>query len=328
MKIARRVIMVVAVALAGLVLWQTLRGIDARGVWSAVTSLGPFDVLSIIALFTALMVAEAFLAAAFVPGLSIGRGAMSYLIPAVATSVAPGPADYPVRYKLLRSWGYDTGSAATASAGPTLFNSAHKMVMPILAAVAFASGGVHISGMRRLIVIGAAVFAVTGAVVLVTFGSEARTAGLGRRLETLLHRPVESHLVAYRNRSAILVRQVWRRVLVGIVLVVACSVALFIACIRSTGTPSETAPWLGLLGIWATVRAISALPTTPGDVGISEVAYVSLLTQMSGSAHVDAYAAGVLIYRTLTAIAPMPLGLIAVAIWRRSIAELPIPTPD
>jgi uncharacterized membrane protein YbhN (UPF0104 family) len=317
----RRVIMVTAIAVAGLVLWRTLRGVDARGVWSAVASLGPFDVLAILALFAALMTAEAFLAAAFVPGLSIGRGAMSFLIPGVATSVAPGPADYPVRYKLLRSWGYDSQAAATASAGPTLFNSAHKMVMPILAAAAFTVGDVHVAGMRRLIVIGAAVFGVTSAVVLVTFGSETRTAAVGTRLERLLRRPIEHHLVAARNRAAQLVRQVWRRVLIGIVLVVACSVALFVVCVRSTGTPSTTAPWLGLLGVWATVRAISALPTTPGDVGISEVAYVSLLTQMSGSAHVNAYAAGVLVYRTLTAIAPIPLGLVAVAIWRRPRAE-------
>lgn len=318
-SLLRVAFVVVVLAVCAAVVVHVVDGLDARKVAAAFGDLSPVGVASIVVSTVALLVAEAALAAAFVPGLSLRRGAIAFFVTTSASSLLPGPADYPVRYKMLRSWGYDAQVAATASAGPTVFNSAHKLVMPLVAATAIALGDVHIGGIRRLVVVGSLVFTIAVLAVVAALGTEDRTRSVARAAERAVRRPVAEWIIGHRNRAALLVRQTWKRAIVGLTLVVAASVALFVACLRATGTPGDALPVLALVAVWAMVRAISALPTTPGDVGLSDAAYLSLLTQIAGTAHVNTIAAGVVVYRAITLLLPLPLGVLALAAWRRSI---------
>jgi uncharacterized membrane protein YbhN (UPF0104 family) len=68
-----------------------------------------------------------------------------------------------------------------------------------------------------------------------------------------------------------------------------------------------------MFGVFAFVRLISAIPITPGAVGIAEASYTGLLVAAGGSR--PEVVAGVLLFRGLTWLMPIPLGLPAYAAW-------------
>ncbi|HWL41686.1 MAG TPA: lysylphosphatidylglycerol synthase domain-containing protein [Ilumatobacter sp.] len=324
MKIVGRLALVaVALAAAAFVLTRVFDEFDGREIWAVFGRLTSTDIVRIALAMVALLVAEAFLAAAFVPGLSVARGGLTFLTTSAITSVIPGPADYPVRYKMLRSWGYDRSFAATASAGPTVFNSAHKLVMPLVAAVCLVVSDVPIGGVARLVFVSCVVLTVAVVAVAFVAGTEARTAAAAAVVARLARRPWAAAIVRHRNQAAALVLLTWKRAVLGEVLVVASSVVVFVWCMRGAGVGSASASWVALLCVWAVVRAVSALPTTPGDVGVTDVAYVSMVSHITGPGHVNAITAAVVLYRVVTYLAPVVLGVLAFAAWRWTLQRHP-----
>lgn len=322
MRVAARIaLVVVALGFAALLLTWVFHDFDAAEVGRALNRLSAGDYARIGVAFMALLIAEAVLAAAFVPGLSIWRGSLTFLATSAVTSVIPGPSDYPLRYKMLRSWGYDPHVAATAGAGPTVFNSAHKLVMPLVAAVALWLGDVHVGGIGTLLAVACSVLVAASALIVFLAGTEHRTRSAAGVIARVVRRPVTERIVTARNHAVALARQTWKRAVFGEILVVATSVVLFVWCMRGIGLPGERVSWAALLCVWAMVRAVSALPTTPGDVGVSELAYVSLLSQISGRGYVNTITAGIVLYRLLTFFAPVPLGVAAFGVWRLTVRD-------
>ena len=323
-KIAVRAgLVVLSLALAAALLTWVFHDFHVNEVLVAMRRLSVGDYIRIGLAFVALLVAEAILAAAFVPGLSVGRGAITFLATSAVTSVVPGPSDYPLRYRMLRSWGYDSRTAATAGAGPTVFNSAHKLVMPLVAAAALWLGDVHVGGVGRLLLTSCIVLVAVSALIAFVAGTEGRTRTAAGVVAAVVRRPVAERIVVARNHAVVLARQTWKRAVLGEVLVVSASVLLFVWCMRGVGLPADRASWAAMLCVWAMVRAISALPTTPGDVGVSELVYVSLLGQVTGRGWVNTITAGVVVYRLMTFFAPVPLGLLAFGVWRWTVRRQP-----
>ena len=73
--------------------------------------------------------------------------------------------------------------------------------------------------------------------------------------------------------------------------------------------------------MYAVVQGLTVLPITAGDAGVSEVAYIGLLTAAAGSQYVNQITAGVLIFRVLTWVIIIPIGLGTLAVWQRVIAR-------
>jgi uncharacterized protein (TIRG00374 family) len=59
---------------------------------------------------------------------------------------------------------------------------------------------------------------------------------------------------------------------------------------------------------------LTALPITPGGLGVVEVGYTTALVVAGGDK--ELVVAAVLIYRALSYLLQVPLGLLAYAIWR------------
>ncbi|HUF98900.1 MAG TPA: hypothetical protein VMM60_12295, partial [Ilumatobacter sp.] len=92
---------------------------------------------------------------------------------------------------------------------------------------------------------------------------------------------------------------------------------------RVVGLPSAAASTLALCCIWALVRGLTILPTMPGDAGVSEVAFVSLVIQVAGNGTVNTVTAGVLLYRVLTWLMMIPIGGVAIVMWQAALRRDP-----
>ena len=86
-------------------------------------------------------------------------------------------------------------------------------------------------------------------------------------------------------------------------------------CLRFMGLTEEALPWPQVFVVFALVQGLTVIPITPGDAGVSEIAYVGMLTAAAGSEYVNQISAGVLVFRVLTWVVIIPIGLAVLGGW-------------
>jgi putative heme transporter len=74
--------------------------------------------------------------------------------------------------------------------------------------------------------------------------------------------------------------------------------------------------WVEVLAAFSLVRLVTAIPLTPGGLGVFELVLTGALVA-AGTGHARAVAA-VLVYRLLTFLVPIPLGIACYFVWRRN----------
>ncbi|MGH2827628.1 MAG: lysylphosphatidylglycerol synthase transmembrane domain-containing protein, partial [Actinomycetota bacterium] len=75
------------------------------------------------------------------------------------------------------------------------------------------------------------------------------------------------------------------------------------------------ASWIQVLAAFAFIRLISALPITPGGLGVVELGLTAALIAAGGDR--EEVVAGVLVYRAFTYLLPIPFGALTYVAWRR-----------
>jgi uncharacterized membrane protein YbhN (UPF0104 family) len=207
-----------------------------------------------------------------------------------------------------------------------LWNNAVKLGLPVVALACLAlQGGVSTS---RVLAAGAGVagLAAACAVLVLLLRSEqgaVRTGLVAGRVTSLLRRPLRLGPVTgwdratakFRRRTVLLLRARWQRLTA---VTVASHLLLFcvlLLSLRFVGVGQHEVGWAEALAVFAFARLVTAVPLTPGGVGIVELALVAGLVA-AGGPRVGVVAA-VLVFRALTYVLPIPLGLVAWVCWRR-----------
>jgi uncharacterized membrane protein YbhN (UPF0104 family) len=328
-KIALRVlVMAIGIGVAGVLLAATFDDLDLDEILDALGSLDDAERLSLIGGTVILCWAEGLLMASFVRGMPARRGTLAWLGPTAVGSVVPGPSDVPFIFRMFRSWGQSPASAATAVAAASMFNIASKLVLPAIAGLAVVVADIPLDGVMGTIITAAVVLAIVLVIVGVVLGSQKRTAAAGRLLDKtwrptlrLLRRhppdrSLADRLVIQRTEAIALLRGSWHKSLAAITFVTFVRVALFVMSIRFVGVPESVLSWVAIFCVWAIVRGLTVVPLMPGGVGVSEVAYIGMLTAISGEQYVNEVTAGVLVYRLLTWLLMIPAGGVAMALWQ------------
>jgi putative heme transporter len=105
--------------------------------------------------------------------------------------------------------------------------------------------------------------------------------------------------------------------LVGASLVSHISLFLvLLLALRHVGVSGAQVSWAEALGAFAFIRFLSALPITPGGLGIIELGLSAALAY-AGGPRVEVVAA-VLVFRAVTYLVQIPFGAITYAYWQHS----------
>lgn len=91
---------------------------------------------------------------------------------------------------------------------------------------------------------------------------------------------------------------------------------VLLLALRHIGVSNREVSWAEALAVFAFARLVTAIPITPGGIGIVEVALIAGLSAAGGAR--PQVAAAVLVFRALTYVLPIPLGLGAYVFWRRN----------
>ena len=90
---------------------------------------------------------------------------------------------------------------------------------------------------------------------------------------------------------------------------------MLVTSLRVMGVSDDEVGWAEVLAVFAFARLLTAIPLTPGGVGVVELALITGLTRAGGDA--AQVVAAVLLFRLLTYVLPIVLGAFTYVVWRR-----------
>jgi uncharacterized protein (TIRG00374 family) len=131
-------------------------------------------------------------------------------------------------------------------------------------------------------------------------------------------------LVRFRAQSIELLQRRWHVITVATVVSHLSLFALLLMALRHMGVPAADVSGPEALATFTLVRLVTAIPMTPGNIGIVEVGLAAGLALSGGDEPL--VVAAVLIYRALSYLLQVPLGLVAYIIWR-SKKSWRVPSP-
>ena len=252
---------------------------------------------------------------------NLGSNAVASTLPA-GGALAMG-----VSWAMLSSWGLSTADYVLYTLVTGIWNVFTLLGMPVLALLVMATATRPDALLITAAAVGLAVLTamVTGLGLLLR--SQAFALRAGRAVQSLLaaacrlaRRPppadAAGSLSGFRDRAgALLSARGWR--------ITAATVASYLtlwlvllACLRGTGLSQAQVSWQASFAAFAFIRLLTALPVTPGGLGVTELGLVGILATGAGPAASVQVTAAVLLYRAVTYLPPIPLGALACLTWR------------
>ena len=263
------------------------------------------------------------------PGLTYPQAAVvTESTTAVSNTVpAGGAVAIGLTYSMLGSWGFSKSRSSVSVVVSGLWNNFAKLALPIVAVALLALEG-GVGGGRvvtALLGLGGLVAAVI--VFALILRSEEFAARVGNvagramsRVRRLVRRgPVEGWdlaLVKFRSRIVGLVARRWLSLTVWTIVGHLSLYAVLLIALRAVGVSESEVSWVQVLAVFSFARLLTAIPLTPGGIGVIEIALIAGL-DAAGGAHAQVVAA-TLVFRVLTYVLPIPLGLATYVFWRRN----------
>jgi uncharacterized protein (TIRG00374 family) len=308
--------------------WAIPKFADYRDVWAAIKTLTPIETWSLVAATIFNLVTYWWANQAALPGLGIGKAAvLTQTTTSVANTLPAGGAiAVGLTYSILDSWGF-TGTSVALYVGVTgIWNIFTKLGLPMLALVFLALSGHLTTTYIIAAILGIAVLGVAIGLFALVFRSEefARRIGNGMGrvaswFRRLRHKPPVTTwgdgAARFRRDTIVLVEHRWLRLSVMTVL---SQVALFLVLLlslRHLGVSEQEISTAEAFAVYAFSRLLSAIPITPGGVGVIDLGYIGGLTAFDGGEKA-AVVAAVLLFRTLTYGIQIPIGGFTYVIWR------------
>jgi uncharacterized membrane protein YbhN (UPF0104 family) len=246
--------------------------------------------------------------------------ALSIVVPAGAAVGLAGS------YGLLRSLGFPAREVARGVTLTGLWNQFANLSYPIVAVFLLTVSGGDSPLLATVAFTGVAVLGLAvGGLALVLAGERTAT-GVGElsaritnwALGRIKRGPVGwggPSFERFRLDAVWLLRRRWHLLTLA---TLAGSLSVFLVLLvslRALGVPGSEVSGVEAFAAWALVRLIGSIPITPGGVGIVELGLTGALVGFGGNN--AGVVAAVLVFRALTVLPTLVLGLVAIGTWRR-----------
>ena len=265
---------------------------------------------------------------AALPGLGFRQAFAMTQASTASTYIAPGGAavGMALAFAMLRGWGYAAAPVALAVALTGIWNQFAMLGFPILAVALLTLVNEKHALLQTVALIGLAIFVIAAGGFALGLSSArlARSVGdfAARVVDWLLHLirrgPVTwtgESFVRFRNDAVGLLRRRWHVLTLATLAGHFTVFILLLVSLRVLGVTAGEVSAIEAFAAWSLVRLLGSLPITPGGLGVVEVGLTTSLVGFGG-ANAEVVAA-VLVYRFLTIVPVLVLGLVAGATWKR-----------
>lgn len=274
---------------------------------------------------------------ATLPKLGFRRAFVLTQASTASTYIAPGGAAVGVAlaYVILRGWGFAAGPVGLAVALTGIWNQLVLLGFPAAALALLTLQQEQNALLQTVATIGLVVFVVAVAVFafalstpkFARFVGETAARFVNRGFRFVRRGPVGwtgDSFVRFRNEAIGLLRRRWHVLTLATLAGQLTVFALLLVSLRVLGVSPGEVSAVEAFAAWSLVRLLGSLPITPGGLGVVELGLTTALVGFGGD-NAEVVAA-VLVYRFLTIVPTLVLGLIAGATWRRLTPARPQPT--
>lgn len=262
------------------------------------------------------------------PGLRFRQAFVVTQASTASTYVAPGgpTVGIAVSLAMLRGWGFEAHQIARAAALTGVWNQLALFGFPAVALALLTLEGGANPLLQTVALLGLACFCVFAGAFALGLASKrvARSAGnLAARITTFLRRLVHrgparfsgSSFVRFRNDTIGLIARRWYLLTFWTLAGQLTVFFVLLASLRALRVTGGQVDLIEAFAAFSIVRLAQSLPITPGGVGVVELGLIGVLTGFGGPN--AGVVAAVLVYRFLTLVPTLVLGLIAGTTWRR-----------
>jgi uncharacterized membrane protein YbhN (UPF0104 family) len=309
---------------------------DYSKVWDSVTQMTWLEILSLVVVTAFNLLTYWWQNMASIPGLGLWQAAVNNQTTTSVADTIPGGGYLAVGlgYAMYRSWGFSGSAIALSVAVTGIWNVFMKLGLPVIALAILAVEGKASGGLVVGAAVGVAVLAVAVALFALVLWKKAFARRIGDALggglsfvRRLVRKPAVSDFgevaVRFRRRTIDLVAGRWVALTLTTVVSHLALYLVLLLALRHVGVSDQEIGWAQVLGVFAFGRLVTALPLTPGGIGVVELSYIGGLI-LAGRGHADIspelfraqVAAAVLVFRTLTYGIQIPLGGVTYLVWR------------
>ena len=295
--------------------WDVLQRLDA--VWLA--ALAAAVVVNVVTYAPPWMVA--------LPGLRLRQALPFTQASSALTYVAPGGGIVGMAgsYGLLRAWGFPSRGVARAVTLTAVWNQLANLLLPVVGVLLLSIEEQQDAVLTTAAIVGSIVLTVAVGALVLVFWSASFARAIGGVAERLVARawppPADSarnwptRLAEFRGATIDLIRRRWAALTVAAVVGNLAVFVVLLLSVRAVGIGSSQLTWVEAFAGWSLARTLQQIPLTPGGVGPVELGLTGILVGFGGPN--AAVVAAVLLYRALTVVPTLVLGLATVVVWRR-----------
>ena len=298
-------------------------------VWDTVAAMTPIEIGSLLAVAAWNIASYWPMLTAVQPGLRLREAAVANLSSTAVANTVPGGGalGVGVTMTMQRSWGIPVSETALAMVVSGVWNNFVKLGLPVVALALLAISGGASTALVVASLVGLAVLTVAVALFALLLRSERMAAAVGTAVGRLastvrraFHRgPVRDwdvRAVQFRSDIVGLLEHRWLRITVTSLISHLSLYAVLLVALRNVGVSDAEVSWQQVLAAFSFVRLLSAVPVTPGGVGLVELGLTAALGSGLPEQTKVQIAAAVLLYRALTWLLPVPLGVGTWLFWR------------
>lgn len=302
---------------------------DFDDVWAAIDSMNWAEVVFLVVAAALPIVAAWFVLTSVLPSLRLPEAGVAHQSSTAVANTIPGGSAWAlgVSYAMYQSWGFTLIAISSGLLLAGIGDQAVKLGLPVLVSLGAAISGDLRPGLITAVAIGSAMLVGAGIVIGLALNSE----GFARRVGEILTRLVNWFLTRFRRPpvdlagSAVkfrldivnLLRFRGVRLLAALLVSHLSLFVVLLMSLRFVGVSEGDVSWFRALVAFSFVRLITAIPITPGGLGVAEVSYVFFLSSKGQPDGVtDLITAGVLVFRALTFLPPIVIGLGCWVFWR------------
>jgi uncharacterized protein (TIRG00374 family) len=262
------------------------------------------------------------------PGLRFWPALMMTQASTALSIVAPGGAAVGIagQFGILRVWGFEGASIGRAVTLVSLWNQGANLAYPIVAVFGLAVVGEQTAFLATAAFVGAAILGVAvGGLVLVLYSNRLAedigdaAARLATWVKGKFHRqPVHwngASFERFRRDAVELLKRRWHLLTLATLAGSLTVFGVLLVSLRALQVPAGQVSVVDAFAAWSLARLLGSIPITPGGIGVVELSLTGTLVGFGGNN--AGVVAAVLVYRFLTMVPTILLGLFAATTLRR-----------
>ena len=329
----RRLILLAFSFAAAWLIVRLVGRIDWVGTWDALGHLEWWQLVVLIGLLFVRQILNALPLVFFISGLGLYRAVLNDLTSHLLSVITPPPGDIVVRISMFTSWGIEASKAIAGSVMNTLAFYILRFSAPILGFLLILPNRFDYGfGMAALL--GAAVAASLSALIVLGLRSELLAERVGRiagSSAAKLRNSIDPEtwaaaLVTFRLDMKGTFAAGFPKSAIGLIGMLFADATVLLLALRFVGVGASDVPAVELYAAFLCIYPLTIFPAM--GLGIVDAILLAAMVDVGGLEVEAAGVAALIVWRAITLGGPVLLGAVALGLWRRSRAGMPVPEPE